>query len=152
MSSIAFRSRTHRICHWFCACSVLGGQFGVQINMLEPCRTKKSGMPKQRRDNVKSHGRPIRRPPPCNLSLQAAIWASRLQSGPPGYNLNLQGAIWASRLQCVRLVSGTSCHGSIVSSSCGGRPQRRQPVKAPQQGSALPTTACQISMSHDRIR
>ena len=33
----------------------------------------------------------------------------------------------------------------LYSSSFGGRRQRRQPVNAPRQGSALPSTACQIS-------
>ena len=37
--------------------------------------------------------------PGFHLSLQAWIWACRLQSQPPGLNLSLQAWIWGSRLQ-----------------------------------------------------
>ena len=38
-------------------------------------------------------------------------------------------------------------HRVIKSSSFGARRQRRQPLNAPRQGSALPLEACQIPMS-----
>lgn len=71
----------------------------------------------------------------CNLSLQASVWAHRLQSEPPcwiwastlqteppGYNLSFQAAISASRRQSEPSGCNLNLQGAIAASTVPSEP------------------------------